>query len=86
MNRAKSVNGFESGHCTAIHGLRLMQTFDVAMQSVFQALNFAKNLGAFVGGQIVKVIQSRRPAFDLMAMTVHDLQFVTLCPVKILYR
>src|SRR5208283_749385 len=59
-------------HAQAIHGLGLMQTFDVAMQSVFQTFNLAKNLGAFARGQIVKVIQSRRAVFDLITLAVHD--------------
>jgi hypothetical protein len=69
-------------HAQAIRGFDVMQMFDVAGQAGFHPFNLADNLRAFAGGQAVKVIQSRRTVFNLIALAVHDLQFVTLRPRK----
>src|SRR5665213_41771 len=58
-------------HAQAIRGLGVMQVRDVAMQSVLQAFNLAKNLGAFARGQIVEVMQSGRAVFNLITLAVH---------------
>ncbi len=45
-------------HAQTIHGFGFVQAFKVAMKSVFQSFNLAKNLGAFACRQTVEVIQS----------------------------
>jgi len=63
-------------HAQAIRGLGFVQAFDISVQSVFQPFNLAKNLSACMCRQAVKVIQSRSPIFDLVAIAVHVRTFM----------
>jgi hypothetical protein len=58
-------------HAEAVRGLGLVQAFDVSLQSVLQAFNFAQNLCAFTSGQPVEVIQGASAVFDFVAKAVH---------------
>src|SRR5437879_900290 len=71
-NRARHVKQDPIiAHSQPIHRFGLMQALEVAMQTLSQSFDLAKNLGALTGRQTVEVIQCRRAVFDRVTMTVH---------------